>query len=59
MVIMDRQDYIDKANSLLNYNPTLNNNIGKFNLHHIWDRVLHNTKGLNLKGKLIITTQLN
>ena len=30
-------------------NPTLNNNIGKFNLPHIWDRVLLNTKGLNLK----------
>ena len=28
-------------------NPTLNNNIGKFNLSHIWDRVLLNTKGLN------------
>ena len=27
-------------------NPTLNNNIGKFNLSHIWDRVLLNTKGL-------------
>ena len=30
-------------------NPTLNNNIGKFNLPHIWDRVLLNTKGLNFK----------
>ena len=30
-------------------NPTLNNNIGKFNLSHIWDRVLINTKGLTLK----------
>ena len=30
-------------------NPTLNNNIGKINLPHIWDRVLFNTKGLNLK----------
>ena len=30
-------------------NPTLNNNIGKFNLSHIWDRVLLNTKGLTLK----------
>ena len=30
-------------------NPTLNNNIGKFNLPHIWDRVLLNTKGLSLK----------
>ena len=27
-------------------NPTLNNNIGKFNLPHMWDRVLLNTKGL-------------
>ena len=35
-------------------NPTLNNNIGKFNLPHIWDRVLLNTQGLNLKGRLII-----
>ena len=24
-------------------NPTLKRNIGKFNLHHIWDRVLLNT----------------
>ena len=30
-------------------NPTLNNNIGKFNLSHIWDRVLLNIKGLTLK----------
>ena len=29
-------------------NPTLNNNIGKFNLPHIWDRVLINTPGLKL-----------
>ena len=29
--------------------PSLNNNIGKFNLSHIWDRVLLNTKGLTLK----------
>ena len=27
-------------------NPTLNRNVGKFNLHHIWDRVLLNTLGL-------------
>ena len=33
-------------------NPTLNNNIGKFNLPHIWDRVLLNTNGLNLKRKV-------
>ena len=29
-------------------NPTLNNNIDKFNLSHIWDSVLLNTKGLTL-----------
>ena len=29
-------------------NPSLNNNIGKFNLSHIWDRVLLNTKSLTL-----------
>ena len=33
-------------------NPSLNNNIGKFNLPHIWDRVLLNTKGLNLKRQV-------
>ena len=32
-------------------NPTLNN-IGKFNLSHIWDRVLFNTKGLNLNRQV-------
>ena len=30
-------------------NPRLNRNIGKFNLPHIWDRVLFKTPGLNLK----------
>ena len=29
-------------------NPTLNQNIGKYNLNHIWDRVLFNTLGLKL-----------
>ena len=33
-------------------NPTLNNNIGKFNLPHIWDRVLLNTQGLNLQRQV-------
>ena len=41
-------------------NPTLNNNIGKFNLPHIWDRVLFNTKSLNLKRQVNNNnTQLN
>ena len=31
-------------------NPTLNHNIGKFNLSHIWDRVLINAKGLTLNN---------
>ena len=30
-------------------NTTLNRNIGKFNLHHIWDRVLLNPPGLKIK----------
>ena len=29
-------------------NPILNQNIGKYNLSHIWDRVLFNTTGLKL-----------
>ena len=29
-------------------NPTLNQNIGKYNLSHIWDRVIFNTPGLKL-----------
>ena len=29
-------------------NPTLNRNIGKYNLNHIWDRVLLNTPTLKL-----------
>ena len=41
-------------------NPNLNNNIGKFNLAPIWDRVLLNTKGLNLKRQVSNNnTQLN
>ena len=31
-------------------NPTLNRNIGKFNLSHIWDRVFLNTPGLKLNS---------
>ena len=30
-------------------NSTLNRNTGKFNLHHIWDRVLLNTPGFKIK----------
>ena len=29
-------------------NPTLNQNIGKYNLNHTWDRVLFSTPGLKL-----------
>ena len=31
-------------------NPTLKQNIGKYNLSHIWDRVLFNTPGLTLSS---------
>ena len=30
-------------------NLTLNRNIGKYNLHHIWDKVFLNTPGLKIK----------
>ena len=40
--------YIKESISIRVNNPTLNNNVGKFNLPHIWDRVLLNTQGLNL-----------
>ena len=31
-------------------NPTLNQNIGKYNLNHIWDRVIFNTSRLKLSS---------
>ena len=40
-------------------NPTLNRNIGKFNLPHIWDRVLLNTPGLNLKRHVQESAHVN
>ena len=40
--------YIEESIFIRVNNPTLNNNIGKFNLPHIWDRVLINTPGLKL-----------
>ena len=41
--------YIKESIFIRVSNPTLNNNVGKFNLPHIWDRVLINTPGLKLK----------
>ena len=41
--------YIKESIYIRVNNPTLNTNIGKFNLPHVWDRALLNTKGLNLK----------
>ena len=40
--------YIKESIFIRVNNPTLNNNIGKFNLPHIWDRVLINIPGLKL-----------
>ena len=31
-------------------NPTLNRNVGKYDLHHIWDRVLFNTPDLKINN---------
>ena len=30
------------------YNPSLNRNVGKYHLSHLWDRVLFNTPGLKI-----------
>ena len=40
--------YIKESIFIRVNNPTLNNNVGKFNLPHIADRVLINTPGLKL-----------
>ena len=40
--------YINESIFIRVNNPTLNNNAGKFNLSHIWDRVLISTPGLTL-----------
>ena len=40
---------IKESNFIRGNNPTLNRNIGKFNLPHIWVRILLKTPGLNLK----------
>ena len=40
-------------------NITLNRNIGKFNLPHIWDRILLKTPGLNLKRHVQVVGHVN
>ena len=40
--------YITESIFIRVNNPTLNNNVGKFNLPHIWDRGLIHTLGLTL-----------
>ena len=47
--------YIKESIFIRVNNPSLNNNVGKFNLPHIWDRVLINTPGLKINNLLIIT----
>ena len=31
-------------------NPTLNRNVGKYNLHHIWESILFNTPDLKINN---------
>ena len=31
-------------------NPKLNRNVGKYNIHHIWDRILYNTSELKINN---------
>ena len=42
--------YIKESNFIRVNNPSLNNNVGKFALPHIWDRVLANTPDYRLKS---------
>ena len=49
--IMGREDHglartIKESLYIRVNNPTLNRNVGKYNLHHIWDRILFNTPDL-------------
>ena len=36
--------------SLLPVDSTCNRNVGKYNLHHIWDRILFNTPDLKISN---------
>ena len=52
--IVEREDQnlirsIQKAFYIRVNNPSLNRNIGKYHLQHIWDEVLFNTSELKLK----------
>ena len=47
--------YIKESIFIRVNNPTLNNTIGKFNLPHIWDRLLISTPDLKLNKQLITT----
>ena len=52
--IVEREDqnlcrWIKEALYIRVNNPSLNKNIGKYHLPHIWDEVLHNTPELKLK----------
>ena len=53
--ILGREDWgltrlIKESNYIRVNNPTLNRNTGKFNVSHIWDRVLFNIPGLKLNN---------
>ena len=53
--IIGREDYglartIKESIYIRVRNPTLNSNIGKYNLHHIWGRVLFNTPDLKINN---------
>ena len=53
--IIGREDHnfartIKKSTYIRVNNPTLNTNVGKYNLHHVWDRVLFNTPHLKVSN---------
>ena len=40
-------------------NPSLNRNIGKYNLPHLWDRVLHSIPELKINNNLSTITPVH
>ena len=53
--IIERDDHglartIKESIFIMVNNPTLNRNVGKFNLHHLWERVLSNTPDLKINN---------
>ena len=49
----DQAQTIKEAIYIRVNNPVLNRNVGKYNLSHLWDRVLFNTPGLKIGSSVM------